>query len=192
VLVGVIGFGSVWRHRPGKQMHQSGRFMQPVYYNTTGVVVNGAIHQRPRICGYARFDAVGGFDSSHPSRMIGRVFECAEPSVWMGCNKLLFRRIVNNSDRPDRFLVVAKSRLIGLLAVGTEDWRSSDTWLLSLSECPNEQEALLLMPVGGWIQSSLGLFSLEASRRRHWVARLVLCTRDDGAIECAIGKVPSR
>jgi len=178
MLVGVTGFGSVWRHRLGKQMHQGGRWAQPVYYNTTGVVVKGVIHQRSRICGYARFDAVGGFDSNHPSRMIDRVFECAEPSVWMGYNELLFRRIVKDCEHPDRFLVVAKSSLIGQLAVGTEEWRSSDIWLLSFSECPNQQETMLLMPAGGWIRSSFGLFTLETSQLRHWVARLMLRAGD--------------
>jgi len=91
MLVAVTGFGSVWRHRLGKQTHDSGHFAQPVYYNTTGVVMNSNVRQRPQICGYARFDAVGGFDPNHLSKMIDRVFECAEPSVWMGCNKLLFK-----------------------------------------------------------------------------------------------------
>ena len=61
---------------------------------------------------------VGGFDPNHPSRMINRVFECAEPSVWMGYNKLLFRRMLNGGECPDCFLVVAKSELVGRLAVG--------------------------------------------------------------------------
>ena len=174
MLVAVTGFGSVWRHRLNKQVHRGGRLVQPVYYNTTGVLVNGATHQRSKICGYARFDAVGGFDSNHPSRMIGRVFECAEPSVWMGYNKLLFRRILKDCEHPVRFLVVAKSSLIGQLAVGTEDWRSADVWLLSLSECVNQQETMLLMPPGGWIRGSFGQFTLEASRQRPWIGRLAL------------------
>jgi hypothetical protein len=174
VLVGVTAFGSVWRYRLGNQTSQCARVTQPVYYNTTGVVVNRVIRQRPRIYGYARFDAIGGFDASHPSRMIGRVFECAEPSVWMGDNKLLFKRILQERKRPDRFLVIARSSETGPLAVGTEDWRSSDTWLLSLSECANQQEAMLLMPVGGWVRSSLGVYTLRASQPRHCGARLVL------------------
>ena len=178
MLVGVTGFGSVWRHRLGKQMDQGVRMAQPVYYNTTGVVVNGAIHQRPRICGYARFDAVGGFDSNHPSRMIGRVFECAEPFVWMGYNKLLFRRIVKECEHPERFLVVARSSRIGQVAVGTEDWRSADVWLLSFSECVNQQETMLLMPAGGWIRSSFGQFTLEPSQQPPWIAQLVLGTSE--------------
>ncbi len=159
-------------------MRQGGRFGQPVYYNTTGVAVNGTVRQRPQILGYARFDACGGFDSNHPSRMMGRVFECAEPSVWMGYNKLLFRRILKGPERPDQFLVIASSSQIGQLAVGTEGWRSSDTWLLSLSGYADQLEAMLLMPVGGWIRSSLGLFTLEALELRRGVVRLVLAAEE--------------
>ncbi len=178
MLVGVTGFGSVWRHRLREQMRQSGHFSRPVYYNTTGVAVNGTVRQRPQILGYARFDAVGGFDPIHLSRMIDGVFECAYPSVWMGYNKLLFRRILKQRERPDRFLVTARSSLIGSLAVGTEGWRSSDTLLLSLSACPNQQEAMLLMPIGGWIQSDIGRFMVECPEPRSWLARLVLGARE--------------
>lgn len=178
MLVGVTGFGSVWRNRLGKQPQENRRSAQPVYYNTTGVVLRGNVRQRPKICGYARFDAVGGFDPNHISRMVNRVFDCAEPSLWKGCNKLLFRRVLKASERPDFFLVVARSDLTGQLAVGTEGWRSADTWLLSLSECVSQQEAMLLMEVGSWVRSSLGRFVLEPSESRAWVARLVLSSRE--------------
>jgi hypothetical protein len=174
VLVAVTGFGSVWRHRLAKQTHENDRFVQPVYYNTTGVEVNGNERQRPQICGYARFDPVGGFDPNHLSSMINRVFECAEPSVWRGCNKLLFKRVVRSGEPPDSFLVVARSEITGQLPVGAEGWRSADSWLLSLSECKGRQEAMLLMPVRGWIRGSIGMFVLESFRGRPWFARLVL------------------
>jgi len=174
VVVGVTSFGSVWRHRLGKQTRQAGRFAQSVYYNTTGVLVYGSVRQRPQICGYARFDAVGGFDAAHLSRMINRVFECAEPSVWMGCNKLLFKRVLNADVPPDSFLVVARSDLTGHLAIGTEGWRSADTWLISCSECRGQQEAMLLMPVRAWIRTGVGRFALESSEPRPRFARLVL------------------
>ncbi len=164
----------MWRHRLGKQIHQGGRLAQPVYYNTTGGAGNGTVRQRPQVVGYARFDAVGGFDPNHLSRMIDRVFECADPSVWMGYNKLLFRRMLKASERAERFLVIARSSLIGSLAVGAEGWRSSDIWLLSLSGCADQQEAMLLMSAGEWIRSTLGLFTLQSSQLQSGVARLVL------------------
>ena len=174
MLVAVTGFGSMWRHRGAKQMRQGDHSAQPVYYNTTGVVVNGSVRQRPQVCGYARFDAVGGFNPNDLSRMVNRVFECAQPSVWVGYNKLLFKRMLTAGERPDCFFVVVRPELTGVLAVGTAGWRSPDTWLLSFSECAQQQEAMLLMPAYGWVVGQLGRFVLEPSERRPWRARLVL------------------
>ena len=106
--------------------------------------------------------------------MINRVFECAEPSVWRGCNKLLFKRVLKAGERPDSFLVVARSDLMGQLAVGTEGWRSADTWLLSFSECPGQQEAMLLTALNGWIRTDVGRFVLASSDSRAWVAQFAL------------------
>ena len=170
-----MGFGSVWRHRSGNQTGP-GRCTQPVYYNTTGIVVNGRIRQRPQICGYARFDTIGGFSPNHLAEMTGRSFECAAPSVWMGYNKLLFRRILNIGETPDRFLIAAKSALVGQLAVGDQAWRADDVWLLSFSECAGQQESMLLMSIGQWLRTSLGLFVLEPCGTNHSLARLVLQT----------------
>ena len=178
MLVAVTGFGSLWRHRLGKQTHDSDHFAQPVYYNTTGVVVNSNIRQRPQICGYGRFNAAGGFNPNFPSRMINRVFECAEPSVRVGYNKLLFKRMLTAGERPDRFFVVVRPELTGVLEVGTAGWRSPDTWLLSFSECAQQQEAMLLMPAYGWVVGQFGRFVLEPSERRPWTARLVLNNGD--------------
>lgn len=173
--VAVMGFGSVWRHRPGRQVGP-GRYAQPVYYNTTGIAVNGRIRQRPQICGYARFDMIGGFDPNCLSKMTGRSFECAEPSVWLGCNKLLFRRILNVGECPDRFLVAPCSALTGQLAVGQQGWRSDGVWILSLSECAGQQESLLLMSIGEWVRTNVGLLVLESCGRPSALARLVLQT----------------
>lgn len=175
MLVAVTGFGSVWRHRRAKQQDQSRRFVLPVYYNTTGVLVNGYLRQRSQVCGYARFDAIGGFNPNHPSRMINRVFECADPCMWMGCNKLLFRRILRTREVPDFYLVVARSQSHGTLHIGKEGWRSLDSWLLSLSEAAGQEEAMLLLPPGGWIQTGAGRFALPVAERQPWKARLVLC-----------------
>jgi hypothetical protein len=68
VLVAVSGFGSLWRNRLGN-VNESGRVTHAVYYNTTVVVVNGNVRQRPKICGYARFDVIGGFDPNHPCEL---------------------------------------------------------------------------------------------------------------------------
>ena len=177
--VGLMGFGSVWRHRLGKGDARRCP-TAPVYYNTTGVLVHGNLRQRPQICGYARFDTIGGFDPNHPSKMIGRVFECAEPTVWMGSNKLLFKRILDTGERTDHFLIATNSREVGQLAVGEHGWRSGDPWLLSFSEYAGQQESMLLMSIGQWVCTSLGLFVLEPCGRNDLLARLVLQTGREG------------
>ena len=94
----------------------------------------------------------------------------------MGSNELLFKRILNAGERTDRFLISVSSALVGQLAVGEQEWRSGDVWLLSFSECGGEQESMLLMSIGQWVRTSLGLFVLEPCGRRDSLARLVLET----------------
>lgn len=174
MLVSVAGFGSLWRRRFDKNHDDSHRFARGVYYNTTGIDIAGTIRQRPKITGYVRFHTCGGFDPHNPSRAIGRVFECTEPGVWKGANKLLFERVLFAPETPDQFLVVVRSKLNGKLSVGSNNWRSGDTWLIAFSESAHEQEAMLLMPACGWIRTSLGHFVLEPEVHRPWIAELVL------------------
>ena len=174
MLVAVTDFGSVWRRRFGKNPDDARRFARGVYYNTTGIDIGGTIRQRPQIVGYARFNGCGGFNPNRPLKMIDRVFECAEPCVWRGLNKLLFKRLLNAPEKPDSFLVVVRGQLVGKLTIGRTDWRSAGTWLISFSECGNQQEAMLLMAAHSWMQTELGRFVLEPEARRPWVARLVL------------------
>jgi len=150
-----------------------------VYYNTTGIIVNGNVRQRPKICGYLRFDTIGGFDPHHPFRMIHRVFECADPSIWNGCNKLLFKRIVGDNQRLERYLVVVRSDLNGHLRVGEEHWRSPESWLIAFSECARQQEALMLLASNDWIKTDVGKFVLQTSEQRPSEARLVMCTAQE-------------
>jgi hypothetical protein len=86
--------------------------------------------------------------------------------------------VLKAGERSDRFLVVAKSDLIGQLGVGAEGWRSPDTWLLSFSECAGKQEVMLLMGVRDWIQTDLGRFTLKVSEQCPWSARLSLNARE--------------
>ena len=173
MLVAVTEFGSVWRRRFSKNEHDLDRFAHRAYFNTTGVMVNGQVQQRLLVLGYARFNGVGGFDPNAPSRMINRVFECADMCVWNGENKLLFRRVLPHGEVPDLFLVVARPDVTARLLMGSEGWQSDDTWLLAFSEDGQRQEAMLLMRAHAWIRSVLGTFVLEP-RSTPWIATLRL------------------
>jgi hypothetical protein len=70
--------------------------------------------------------------------------------------------------------VVVKANEVGHLDVGSTAWRSDGTLLISFSECDKEQEAMLLMPLDGWLRSNLGRFVLRPFVSWPWSARLQL------------------
>jgi len=174
MLVTVTGFGSVWRRLFGKNQSDPRRFARAAYFNTTGVPVSGQIRTRPRIVGHVRFNGVGGFDPNHLLGMINSVFECAEPCIWQGQNKVLFNRKLSTPQQPDYFLVVVRSNEVGHLDVGSPAWRSEGTFLISFSECREQQEAMLLMPTDSWLRTDLGKFVLRPFISWPWSARLQL------------------
>lgn len=174
MLVTITGLGSVWRCRLGKDKNDPKRLARAAYFNTTGVPVNGLIRTRPKIVGHVRFNGLGGFNPNHPLAMINAVFECAEPCIWQGQNKVLFKRMLAAPQQPDYLLVVVRSAEVGHLDVGSPAWRSEGTLLISFSECRNEQEAMLLMPVDSWLRTNLGKFLLQPFVSWPWSARLKL------------------
>jgi hypothetical protein len=190
MLVGVTGFGSVWRRRIRDDGSGRRRFAHASYFNTTGVMVNGRLVRRRKIAGHVRLDDVSGFNPNYPSRAIGRVFECAEPCVWKGQNKVLFGHLLPTTAKPDYFLVVTRSAEVGRLDLTASDWKSDDTLLISFSECDCQQEALLLMPAYGFVRTALGTFFLEPLALQPWTARLCIET-GFGDTSCVTQKGPS-
>ena len=174
MLVTITGFGSVWRQRLGKDQSDPKWLAHAAYFNTTGVSVNGKIRTRPKIVGHVRFNGIGGFDPNHPLAFINTVFECAEPCIWQGENKLLFERKLSAPRQPDYFLVVVRSSEIGHLDVGSPAWRAEGTLIISFSECRDQQEAMLLMPPESWLRSDVGRLALRPFISWPWSARLLL------------------
>jgi hypothetical protein len=177
--VGVLGFGSVWRRRWAKGSDDSRRFARAVYYNTTGVTVNGKLHTRPRIIGHVRFNGVGGFNPNYPGRVVGRVFECEEPCWWRGQNKILFKRLLPPRTLPERYLVVARAAEVGRLPVGEPGWCSEDVWVIALSESRDDQEAMLLMAATGSFRTSVATYRLKPDGAAPWRASLELELRGE-------------
>ena len=136
--------------------------------------MNGKIVRHRKIAGHARFNGAGGFNANYPNRMIGKVFECNEPCVWNGQNKVFFRHLVRTSPRPDCFLVVVRSREFGHFHVGGEGWKSEESFLISFSEWRDQQEAMLLMSCGNWVQTGLGRLVLLRDAAVPWRASLKL------------------
>ena len=172
MLIGISGFGSVWRLRVEGGESDSRHRVRTAYFNTTGVMANGKIVRHRKIAGHVRFNGAGGFNPNYPSRMIGKVFECDEPCVWNGQNKVFFHQIVQTPAEPGSFLVVVKSEEFGRLHVGTPGWKSEASFLLSFSEWRDQQEALLLMPCKGWVRTNIGKVVLMRDKQVPWRARL--------------------
>lgn len=190
MLVGITGFGSVWRRRIRDDESDWKCFAHASYFNTTGVMVKDRLVRRRKIAGHVRFDGISGFDPNYPSRAVGKVFDCAEACVWNGQNKVLFKRMLRRAAKPDYFLVAARSAEIGRLDLTGTDWKSDDTLLISLSECSDQQEALVLMPACGFVRTALGTVFLEPLALQPWIASVQIET-GFGDASCVMQRAPS-
>jgi hypothetical protein len=174
MLVAITSFGSVWRRRFGRDAGDPERFRRAAYFNTTGVTVNGRIMRHRKIAGHVRFNGVGGFYPYYIERMIGSVFECDEPCIWNGQNKVFFGRRLDHAERPDYYLLAIRSVELGFVNVGTDGWKSADAWLISFSEWQDQQEIMMLLPLDGWVRTNLGRVVIQQDGLRPWASRLKL------------------
>lgn len=61
----------------------------------------------------------------------------------------------------DCFLLVTQTGFPGTLLMSEQNWRSDGTFLLSLCEHRDRQEAMLLVSASSWIRTALGTFVRE-------------------------------
>jgi hypothetical protein len=171
----VKGFGGIWERRFRNNPANPKRFAQAAFYNTTGVQVNGVVRYRWRIGGKIRFNGVGGFPPSDPSRSLNRVFECKDPETTRaGWTQILFKRMLSGPERPDFYLFVVTAEYTGRLDIGSSCWKADPVQVVSVSENAGQQEAMLLMSAYSWVRGGLGTFYAEPSTRQFWSAGLRL------------------
>lgn len=175
MLVSVEGFGRIWEQRTGKNPSDPLRFSaRAAFYNTTGVPIgeNGTIKHRWKVGGKVRFQGGSAFDSAHVENNLGRVFECDEPErrfTWM---QMFCKCRLPQPNVPDCFLFRVTSARIGWMNFKSDTVKSPDTFLLSYSAEHRDQEALILMKPGAWVQGRNGRLVVEPDPRRPWRARL--------------------
>ena len=163
MIIGLEGFGSVWSTRRGASREKT------AFYNTTGIPVDGTLRHRSRYFGQLRFNAIGGFNPHHIEANIGRVFHAGRlPSGDHPC--LLLHHVVSPPQLPDYYLFRVEPDCTGVLEIGSSSWRSDGVILVSLSEFRERQEALLLMPMHGWIRTLGGRFVAEPALECPWRA----------------------
>jgi hypothetical protein len=176
MLVAVSGFGSIWTRRFGKNRDSRTGTRDALFYNTTGVPVGDKVRARSRVYGVARFNGSAGFTPHNPQRVLHRVFECAEPCIWNGGNQVVFRGLTEQRVEPSHYLMVIRDAMTGWVDLQTS-WKSSDNFLISLSESDLHQELMLLMKPFCWIRAAAGVFVLEPEAARPWRAQLILDRR---------------
>ena len=163
MIIGLEGFGSVWSTRRGASREKT------AFYNTTGIVIDGTLRHRSRYFGQLRFNALGGFNPRHIEANIGRVFQAGRlPDGDHPC--LLLHHVVSPLQSPNYHLFRVTSDCTGVLEIGCSGWKSDGVILLSLSEFHEGQEAMLLMPMFGWIRTVVGRFVAEPSVEWAWRA----------------------
>ena len=83
------------------------------------------------------------------------------------------KRRLASPQTPDWFLFCVRSERIGWINFKSDQARSADeTFLLSYSAERQDQEALLLMKPGSWVQGHNGRLVVDPDPRRAWRARL--------------------
>ena len=165
MIIGLEGFGSVWSTRNGAVTGRT------AFYNTTGIVLDGRLRHRSRLFGQLRFNAIGGFNPQHIEANVGRVFKFAGIRD-RGNPCLLLHHLLSRPFQPDYYLFRVISEDTGILEVDRAGWKSDAVVLLSLSQFREQQEAMLLVPVHGWIRGALGRYIAEPSAVRPWRASL--------------------
>ena len=164
MLVRILGFGSNWWARFGRDPEDRYRFTRSAaYFNSAGVRCGNKIRRHWIMPGLVRFNGVADFNPHFPRRSVGETFECADVEFAYGGNRLLVVRRAPSSSTPDYYLVVVSCNHCGAFNFEDPDWRSGSVLPLAVSRLRQKQEAMLLMRPADWVRSSLGFWQLKTT-----------------------------
>lgn len=174
MLVKVLGFGTNWWARFGRDAEDPQRFTRhAAYYNSTGVRCGNKVRRHWITSGLIRFNGVGDFNPNLPERVIGCTFVCSDLTQAFGGNRLLFQNKASKSSVPDRYLVVVSSHTHGRINFASTVWKSVLSQAIAASQLREMQEVMLLMKPGDWIQTSTGFWQLTVTSDLHETSGLV-------------------
>jgi hypothetical protein len=175
MLVQILKFGSNWWARFGCDPLDQYRFTRhAAYFNSTGLRFGNKIRRHWIVPGLIRFNGVGDFNPQFADRSVGKTFECADLIFALGGNRVLFQRKAADFAQPDRFLTVISNDRFGTFDCQTSDWKADSVLPIAVSECRDEQEAMLLMKSLDWVRTTLGVWQLKTSPGSTERARLEL------------------
>lgn len=176
MLVQVLSFGTNWWARFGRNVDDPHRFTRhAAYYNSTGVRCGSKVRRHWIISGLIRFNGVGDFNPNLPDHAIGRTFVCSDLTQAFGGSRLLFQSRAPKSAAPDCYLVVISSEVHGQVDFTSGAWKSVFSQVIAASRLRDQQEAMLLMKPGDWLQTNTGFWQLSTPRdsgERAMLARL--------------------
>lgn len=164
MLVKILGFGSSWWARFGRDPHDRYRYTRhAAYFNSAGVHCGNKVRRRWILPGLIRFNGTGDFNPQSPSRSVGETFECADLAFACGSNRLLFVRKAAARVPPDYYLIVVSSDRCGPFNFAESGWKSESVVPIAVSSLGERQEAMLLMKPFAYIRSSLGIWQLKTT-----------------------------
>ena len=164
MLVKILGFGSSWWARFGRDPHDRYRYTRhAAYFNSAGVRCGNKVRRHWLLPGLIRFNGVGDFNPQFPSRSVGETFECADLTFACGGNRLLFVRKAAARVPPDSYLIVVSSDRCGPFNFAESRWKSESVVPIAVSSLGDRQEAILLMKPFAYVRSALGIWQLKTT-----------------------------
>jgi hypothetical protein len=164
MLVKILGFGSSWWARFGRDLHDRYRYTRhAAYFNSAGLRCGNKVRRHWILPGLIRFNGVGDFNPQFPNRSVSETFECADLTFTCGGNRLLFVRKAAASVPPDYYLITVSSDRCGLFNFPVSGWKSVSVMPIAVSSLGDRQEAMLLMKPLAYVRSSLGIWQLKAT-----------------------------
>lgn len=173
MMVKVLSLGSNWWTRLGRECADLDALARnTAHYNSTGVSCGRKIRRHWVVPGLVRFNGVGDVSPLRSNRAIGRTFVCSELTHACGGNRLLVKSKAHRAEAPDCYLVVISSTVYGRIDFSSPVWRSAFSTVVAASQLRDQQETMLLMKPGDWVQTVEGFWLLSRPANRRELPRL--------------------
>ena len=175
MIVQCLGFGTVWWNRftCNKSTGAYSR-EQSAVFNTTGFRVGTRDLRDWVVRGFVRLNCNSFPGSSTPKSLSGRLFLSKGIDHYRDTNRLLLDRLVRDDMAPEFALFAFQSKKHGMINF-RGNWRSGDVRMISFSARNGSQEFMLLMPIGGRIATTLGIWEVVCQKSEaNWSCKIVL------------------
>ena len=178
MIVQCLGFGTVWWNRfatDGRTGEYSRR--RSAVFNTTGFQVGSRYLRNWVIKGFVRLNCNTFPVSSTSADLSGRLFTSSGIYQYRDTNRLQLDHPVGGQCKPDFVLYAFQSRMHGMINFRGR-WRSNNVRLISFSARNGLQEFLLLMPIGGRIATTLGIWEVVCQKSTMmWSCKITLSSQ---------------